>query len=514
MNTIFLYIKKHVALLFVIMLLCSCKTPENRISDPVIMEGVAKLTVRFNHGNSKDHAEISNVCLSLSPPVIGEEFKFEALKNETDTWFFDIPVECDVSIGGVNFVINNDNHTICAGLKVNKEVVLNVYLEGTVIVKLQADPEFDFTSDDMINTYKSLVSFMEYGYKHQPTYEMTQEEFLEHELKILKERSAYSLKDLNLSDKARNFLQNDFNLLYLKGRLLTYKEAMQVSYLNLHDDEYDENLILPDFSMSYYGFLSYFDLNNPKYLINFSYKDAIQGILADTVFKIPRVGEIPITEWLKGVQTIMSDLVGFDNGQLYDLMASNSYAMQFKNELRPLSEKQITNIKDYFKGGEIEKILLRRDEEIKKLDAEKSKLVINETPDVEKEKLMDAIIARYPGKVVVVDFWATWCAPCINAMKTIHPLKFELKEKNVVFVYLTDGSSPKELWNEKIKGIGSEHYYLNNEQFQYLMKGFDFEYIPSYVIYDAKRTLKHKFGGSYPGNDAMRKMIKELLYEN
>ena len=212
------------------------------------------------------------------------------------------------------------------------------------------------------------------------------------------------------------------------------------------------------------------------------------------------------------VKATLSELLGFDKGLFYDMLAANSYARQFYPELKPLSDKQIENIKCYFSGkkGEFAKILLRKNDEIIRLAAKKEPLVVNETPVVSKEKLMDAIVSKYKGKVMVVDFWATWCGPCLEAMKKYIEVKSELQGKNVVFVYITGTSSPKKRWKEQINAIGGEHYYLSADEKDYLMEKFDFEGIPSYVIFDAKGKLCHKFTG-YPGNEAMQKMIENLL---
>jgi thiol-disulfide isomerase/thioredoxin len=235
------------------------------------------------------------------------------------------------------------------------------------------------------------------------------------------------------------------------------------------------------------------------------------SILANETFNIPSISDTPTEEWLVGVKAILSNLVGFDSGQFYDLLAANAYSQQFKNEINPLSEKQISNIKEYFKNEkeEIAKILFRRNDEIIALESYKEPHVVNETPSVSKENLMDAIISKYKGKTVVVDFWATWCGPCLDAMKIYEAIKGELKSKNVLFVYITNHTSPQNLWDEKIKGIGGEHYKLQKEEWNYLLDSFGFTGIPSYVIFNAEGAIQNKITG-YPGNTEMLAMIEKI----
>jgi thiol-disulfide isomerase/thioredoxin len=128
---------------------------------------------------------------------------------------------------------------------------------------------------------------------------------------------------------------------------------------------------------------------------------------------------------------------------------------------------------------------------IRQLAANKnaSGYTVNATPLVTADKIFDSIVAKYRGKVVYVDFWATWCGPCRAGIKEIGPLKEELKDENVAFVYITNETSPEATYKNMIPTIKGEHYRLKQDEFNYLSAKFQITGIPHYVLVDKEGKI-------------------------
>ena len=46
-------------------------------------------------------------------------------------------------------------------------------------------------------------------------------------------------------------------------------------------------------------------------------------------------------------------------------------------------------------------------------------------------------LKAYRGKVIFLNFWASWCPPCVAEMPNIHDLYLDMKDDNVVFIMIS-----------------------------------------------------------------------------
>ncbi len=106
------------------------------------------------------------------------------------------------------------------------------------------------------------------------------------------------------------------------------------------------------------------------------------------------------------------------------------------------------------------------------------------------ETLYPKLISERKGKVVLVDFWATWCVPCRKEMPLVAKLEAKLKAKGFVVVTI----SSDELDNEsaaraylKEAGITTTGYIKAPKDDDAFIRQIDPKWggeLPALVLYD------------------------------
>ena len=124
------------------------------------------------------------------------------------------------------------------------------------------------------------------------------------------------------------------------------------------------------------------------------------------------------------------------------------------------------------------------------------------------DSLLVELLKDNQNKVVLIDFWNTWCGPCRGAIKDMEPMKAEFEDKDVVFMYLADMTSPENEYNELIPTIKGLHHRLPNSDVDALKRKWGFTGIPAYVLIGKDGMVKD-FGGS--GTDYFRQKINAEL---
>jgi len=121
------------------------------------------------------------------------------------------------------------------------------------------------------------------------------------------------------------------------------------------------------------------------------------------------------------------------------------------------------------------------------------------------------IIKKNRGKVIYIDFWASWCAPCRAAMSSSGMLRNKYKNEDIVFMYLSIDDDFT-LWNKAniVEGL-SQHksfYILNRESSLFLQK-IKLATIPRYLIFNKMGELIYQ-NAPGPKDEALKTLISNL----
>ena len=120
------------------------------------------------------------------------------------------------------------------------------------------------------------------------------------------------------------------------------------------------------------------------------------------------------------------------------------------------------------------------------------------------------------GKVVFVNYWATWCAPCLMEFAEIRPKILEIfNEKNLVFIPIAIGENKEKVERKMLK---LEKYGVNFnvgvDPDKIIWNQYATGAIPKSFLIDKNGTIKYISIGNGEGNvDRLVAEIEKLIAE-
>jgi len=119
-------------------------------------------------------------------------------------------------------------------------------------------------------------------------------------------------------------------------------------------------------------------------------------------------------------------------------------------------------------------------------------------------------LSSLKGKVVFVNFWATWCKPCRDEMGSMESLNKVMADKpfQMLSIVFNDDLDMAKSFAQR---LGATFPVLANPG-QELTQAYMITGVPETFLIDADGILKHKFIGPYDWNSPkMRNIVLELF---
>lgn len=129
-----------------------------------------------------------------------------------------------------------------------------------------------------------------------------------------------------------------------------------------------------------------------------------------------------------------------------------------------------------------------------------------EVPRMDYDQLMDYVIER-EGTVVLVNFWATWCGPCLKELPSLMHLREEISPERLDIVGVSLDYDPKAVavFLER-KQVNFPNYIASPD----LMELLQIRSIPKMLLYDTQgmEVISHE---GYVPLEELRPVIEEHL---
>ncbi|WP_333864064.1 TlpA family protein disulfide reductase [Sphingobacterium sp.] len=369
----------------------------------------------------------------------------------------------------------------------NETNFINLHVTGSANLDLDYHGSYKEIFDNSDLQEKLIMKMFSY----MPTVKKGGAKFTsEKELTEVKMLHLNQMKDSLLKNVPSQFLRNYYSKLIETFQITPLLKDYRTSLLTYYkmtgiDDKKEVNI--PVRTRSYYENLITSSYLDSLSLLPSGYFDLLLTIQKDTLLQLPDILKAGPAVFIKSLKKTFKYLSQDDHNLFYDMMAASAYINAI-NQGQQLSDQNLYDIVAYFKNKQLSSYILHRFDI--SVFSQKNGEVFFLPFEKENDDVLNNILEKYKGKAVLIDLWATWCGPCLAASPAMEKVKKRFENRNdIKFIYLTDETSDRNRFYELTKVLKGEHYYLHKNQFEAIKKKYNFEGIPSYVVFDKNGNM-------------------------
>jgi len=153
----------------------------------------------------------------------------------------------------------------------------------------------------------------------------------------------------------------------------------------------------------------------------------------------------------------------------------------------------------------------------KMIETLKNEIKNEPAPEFELSDLDGKIVklSDYKGKTIIIDFWATWCGPCLQSFPAMNKAMDKLsKNSNVEFLFANTRERVEEKKQNAIDFINANNYpfhVLLDDQNE-VVENYKVRYIPTKFIIDKNQNIRFESVGYSGKEDELVEELEQMIF--